>query len=471
MPIAIKNSIIDISLEETTKELAKNFSNYLIGGEVIFLYGEMGVGKTTFVKYLINQFQIKKKLQTTEVTSPTFNLLNEYETDDLIIKHYDLFRLKDKSEVKNLDLFDNNQNTITLIEWPELINKENFNKTIDLIFNYENELNNRSVKIDGLDWSFNMKLSKDFREIKGDASFRKFYRNTKKNSIIVLANREKIKNLLIYDSINKILIKNNIIAPQLLSQNYKKNYIEIQDLGKKTIYQIFSNYKKKQYPIFKKAINVLNKIQLVKDKKIKNFKNEFYLIKDYKNKILLDEANLFSYWYVPKKLDKKKINIFKTKFNREIKLLLSKLHFKNDTFVHRDFHVSNLIVNSKNQIGLIDNQDALIGNKAYDLASLIDDVRYKTSNSLKEKVYNYYLMTNKKINADKFKNDYDILSVLRNLKIIGIFMRLAERDKKRKYLKLIPYAWKMIDNRIGKNKDLVNLKLLLETNFPKFITK
>ena len=205
MPIAIKNSIIDISLEETTKELAKNFSNYLTGGEVIFLYGEMGVGKTTFLKYIINQFQIKKKLQTTEVTSPTFNLLNEYETDDLIIKHYDLFRLKDKSEVKNLDLFDINQNTITLIEWPELISKENFNKTIDLIFNYENELNNRSVKIDGLDWSFNMKLSKDFREIKGDASFRKFYRNTKKNSIIVLANREKIKNLLIYDSINKIL--------------------------------------------------------------------------------------------------------------------------------------------------------------------------------------------------------------------------------------------------------------------------
>ena len=80
-------------------------------------------------------------------------------------------------------------------------------------------------------------------------------------------------------------------------------------------------------------------------------------------------------------------------------------------------------------------------------------------------------MTNKKIDADKFKNDYDILSVLRNLKIIGIFMRLAERDKKRKYLKLIPYAWKMIDSRIGKNKDLVNLKLLLETNFPKFITK
>ena len=316
-----------------------------------------------------------------------------------------------------------------------------------------------------------MKLSKDFKKIKGDASFRKFYRNTKKNSIIVFADKEKIKNLLIYDSINKILIKNNIIAPRLLSQNYKKNYIEIQDLGNKTIFQIFSKYKKNKYLVFKKIINVLNKIQSVKDKKIRNFRNRFYLIKDYESKILSDEAKLFSYWYVPKKLDKKKINIFNDKFNKEIKLLLSKLNFKNDTFVHRDFHVSNLIINSKNQIGLIDNQDALIGNKAYDLASLIDDVRYKTSNSLKENVFKYYLKTNKKIDVDKFKNDFDILSVLRNLKIIGIFVRLAERDKKRKYLKLIPYAWKMIDSRMNKNKDLNNLKLLLASNFPKFITK
>ena len=151
MPIAIKNSIIDISSEETTKELAKELSNYLKGGEIIFLYGEMGVGKTTLVKYLINQFQIKKNLQTSEVTSPTFNLLNEYDVDDLSIKHYDFFRLKDKSELKNLDIFDNNKNAITLIEWPQLIDKEKLNKTIDLIFNYENELNNRSVKIVGLD--------------------------------------------------------------------------------------------------------------------------------------------------------------------------------------------------------------------------------------------------------------------------------------------------------------------------------
>ena len=110
----------------------------------------MGVGKTTFVRHLINQFQKNKKLHITEVTSPTFNLLNEYVINDLVIKHYDLFRLKDQSEITNLDLFENNQNTITLIEWPQLIIKNKSIKTIDLIFSYENELNNRSVKIDGL---------------------------------------------------------------------------------------------------------------------------------------------------------------------------------------------------------------------------------------------------------------------------------------------------------------------------------
>ena len=150
MPIAIKDSKIDISSEETTKELAKDLTHYLKGGEIIYLYGEMGVGKTTFVRYLINQFQKDKKLRITEVTSPTFNLLNEYDINDLVIKHYDLFRLKDKSEITNLDLFENNQNTITLIEWPQLISKNKSIKTIDLIFSYENELNNRSVKIDGL---------------------------------------------------------------------------------------------------------------------------------------------------------------------------------------------------------------------------------------------------------------------------------------------------------------------------------
>ena len=148
--------------------------------------------------------------------------------------------------------------------------------------------------------------------------------------------------------------------------------------------------------------------------------------------------------------------------------MLSKLDNKNITFVHRDFHVSNLMY-FKNQISLIDNQDALIGNKAYDLASLIDDVRLKTNKRLKKKIFDYYIKTNKKINLIKFKQDFEILSVLRNLKIIGIFTRLAYRDNKKKYIQLIPYAWEMIDYRLRQNKIFKDLKLLLKNNFPEFI--
>ena len=143
-----------------------------------------------------------------------------------------------------------------------------------------------------------------------------------------------------------------------------------------------------------------------------------------------------------------------------------KLRLKNNIFVHRDFHVSNLML-VDNRIGLIDSQDALIGNKAYDLVSLIDDVRFKSSSSFKEKIFNSYIKKNKKMDIKKFKNDFEILSVLRNLKIIGIFTRLAIRDRKKNYLKLIPYAWQLINMRIGQNQVFIDLKNLLSQNFKK----
>ena len=143
-----------------------------------------------------------------------------------------------------------------------------------------------------------------------------------------------------------------------------------------------------------------------------------------------------------------------------------KLKLKDNIFVHRDFHVSNLML-VNNQIGLIDSQDALIGNKAYDLASLIDDVRLETSKSFKEKIFNFYIKKQKKLDIKKFKNDFEILSVLRNLKIIGIFTRLALKDRKKKYLKLIPYTWHLVNMRIDQNQVFINLKNLLSQNFKK----
>ena len=310
-----------------------------------------------------------------------------------------------------------------------------------------------------------MKRFNKLKKLKGDASFRDFYRNKENNSILVISNKEKSKNLLIYDAINKIFIKNKILAPKLISQNYLNNYIEIQDFGNQTFFKILKNKNIKKYFVFKNIIKLLNKIQSIKDNQIKNFNNQLYRVQEYNNKILFNETKLFCDWYVPNRLTKSKRYKFNKKFKLEITNLLSKLNYKNDTFVHRDFHVSNLMYLNK-KIAVIDSQDALIGNRAYDLASLIDDVRLKTSNDLKEKVFKFYLKTNKKIILKKFKQDFEILSVLRNLKIIGIFTRLAVRDNKKKYLKLIPYAWQMINHRMKTQNNFKGLMLLFKNDFP-----
>ena len=109
----------------------------------------MGVGKTTFVRYLINKLQKNDNLPITEVTSPTFNLLNEYQLNKIIINHYDLFRIKSNEEIKDLNLFENSNNSITLIEWPEIIDKKPKN-LIELTFEYEEDHQSRSAQIKGL---------------------------------------------------------------------------------------------------------------------------------------------------------------------------------------------------------------------------------------------------------------------------------------------------------------------------------
>ena len=149
MPIATKSDFINLSSEKTTKELAKKISKKLKLGHVVFFVGEMGVGKTTFIRYLINNFQKQNRLKITEVTSPTFNLLNEYKIKKIKINHYDLFRVNSLDEIHNLGLFDDITNAITLIEWPQKIKPKPKN-LIELTIEYGNDYKKRILKIKGL---------------------------------------------------------------------------------------------------------------------------------------------------------------------------------------------------------------------------------------------------------------------------------------------------------------------------------
>ncbi len=310
----------------------------------------------------------------------------------------------------------------------------------------------------------------NLKKLSGDASFRSFYRkkNLNNSSVLVYCKKQKKSNLLIYDAINNLLINKNLLAPKLTNHNYYKNYIEIEDFGDLTIFQMFKKKNVKQLFYYKKILLLLKKIQKIKTKKIKTFLNSQYKIPNYSKEKLINETNLFLQWYLPKYIKGKRINIERKKISKIFKKLLESLIYNKKVFVHRDFHVSNIMITKKG-LGLIDNQDAVFGNVAYDLASLIDDVRFRTSNSLKDKIFNEFIKTNKKFDRYKFKNDFEILSVLRNFKIIGIFSRLSQRDKKHKYLKLIPYAWKLIENRINNNIKFNDLKIFIDKNFPKKI--
>ena len=149
MHIATNSEIIDISLEVKTAELAKNFSKILKKGDIVFFHGEIGVGKTTFIRHLVNCLQANNHLNQTEVTSPTFNLVNEYDVGVFIIQHYDLYRLKSSHETKNIGLLENQKEILTLIEWPEKIDNKIDNK-IDLFFEYGEDMNKRFLTIKGI---------------------------------------------------------------------------------------------------------------------------------------------------------------------------------------------------------------------------------------------------------------------------------------------------------------------------------
>jgi len=313
-------------------------------------------------------------------------------------------------------------------------------------------------------------MQSKIRPIAGDASFRKFYRLTlnKSSKVIALAEKEKYKNLIIYSTINKFLRDNGIFAPRVFMQDYEKGIMIMEDFGDLTFHKILLR-KRNKLVVYKKLVDLLIKIQKIKPKsKIKNINNRSYVMNKYSNKYLFKESDLFFDWYLPLLLSKKKALNIKIKSKKILSKMYNKLNLSNAYFVHRDYHVQNLMKVDK-KVGVIDSQDALIGNPAYDLVSLIDDVRIKTSTKLKNQIYSYYSKKTSKIhriNPQKFLEDFNILSVQRSLKIIGIFSRLFKRDKKNQYLKLIPYTWQLLKMRMN-SEIFLELKKILDSNIPK----
>lgn len=292
-------------------------------------------------------------------------------------------------------------------------------------------------------------LSKNFldnceiKKIAGDASFRSYYRifSDAKTFVLMFA-PPKFEDVEPFIKIDKFLNSHHLSAPKIIAQDQKEGFLLLEDFNDDTYGRVLAKNPSKQleFNLYRDACDCLIELHQIENPKD---------VAPYNAAVLFREVMLFVDWYLP--LQKKSISLKeKAQFKFLWFQLFDLLDKQNQVLVLRDYHADNLMILENRQnhqrVGLLDFQDALIGSKAYDLVSLLEDARRDVDEENRDKIFNYYL---EKTNSDKlsFTRDYEILSLQRNIKIVGIFSRLSMRDNKHNYLDLLPRVLDFVRNR------------------------
>lgn len=297
----------------------------------------------------------------------------------------------------------------------------------------------------------------EIKLIAGDASFRSYYRVPcgDKNLVLMFAppSHEDIKP---FEKIAKFLFENQFSAPQILHRDEENGFLLLEDFGDDTYGRVLKINAENEYPLYEKALDVLLELHKIKAPSD---------VAPYNNALLFREVMLFIDWYLPlknKKISQAQISTYKHLWFD----LFDLIDKENQVLVLRDYHADNLMILKDRQnykaVGLLDFQDAVVGAKAYDLVSLLEDARRDLDPKNAEKLLQYYL-DKSKLDKSSFMQDYEILSLQRNIKIIGIFARLSIRDGKNNYLDLMPRVLGFIENRLNSNnKNFSQIKNLLK---------
>ena len=282
--------------------------------------------------------------------------------------------------------------------------------------------------------------------LKGDASRRKFYRLSKgdKSVILIDANPLSGEEPAAYAAVTSYLKKNNVNVPEIFEQNVTQGFFIIEDFGDDLMNNVVRSEPAREETLYKEALEALSYIQSLPVQDVISADDFTYRIREYDVNRLISEARLFTDWYVPE-LTKRPISYAaRDEFIAILRgVLLPVVHTQNVT-VLRDYHADNLMV-SGDKLGIIDFQDAVLGNAAYDVVSLLQDARRKVSPDFEAKMLDYYCDHAKISNKDDFMRDYHILGAQRNIKILGIFVRLFVRDKKKNYLEFLPDVWAYLE--------------------------
>ncbi len=297
----------------------------------------------------------------------------------------------------------------------------------------------------------------EIKKIAGDASFRSYYRIfcSAQTFILMFAppTHEDIKPFV---KIDEFLVLNNFSAPKIFARDDTSGFLLLEDFGDDTYGRILKISPSKEFPLYAKACDALLELHQLKPPTD---------LANYNHALLFREVMLFVDWYLP--LQKKMMSLQEKALFKFLWFQIFDLIDKeNQTLVLRDYHADNLMFlpsrDGRKQVGLLDFQDAVIGSKAYDLVSLLEDARRDLDEGNRERLFEYYL---KKSNCDEavFTREYEIFSLQRNIKIIGIFARLSLRDGKNNYLTLLPRVLNLINQRLAsQSKIFFEIKNLLK---------
>ncbi len=472
---------ITLGNEDATKQLAVDVAMAINGGALIFLEGDLGAGKTTFARSLIRQLSREPEL---EVPSPTFSIVQPYELDHsaglVQILHVDLYRLSGSSQVEELGLYPLETGVIALVEWPQKGKGHLPSPDLEIRFETENEgqenearsaiLGGNPALLSAVRRSLLIRafLIKGWGEgverspLMGDASSRSYETVILHGEQRILMNAPRqpdgpvirdgkpysqiarlAEDISAFVGVDRILAACSVRVPELYHQSLGDGLLLLEDLGKGLIIT------SERQPIRERYLASAAMLAEFHQKRCENHinidENNRHTVPDYDREAMLIEVDLLAKWYAPRfkgaMLEEREYQRFVEIWNS----LIDRLQTSEKRLNLRDFHSPNIIWRDQEQgnrkVAVIDFQDAVMGPSAYDLASLAQDARIDIPGDLEEAIVSHYCSLRKPepdFDEAGFLADYAIMAALRATKILGIFVRLDERDGKPDYLKHLP---------------------------------
>lgn len=475
-------------------------------GDVVALRGDLGAGKTTFARVLLRVLLADEEA---EVPSPTFSLLQTYATARFPVFHFDLYRLGSGEEALELGLGEETTAGVALIEWPERAEQFLPADRIEIAITDDpaSDPSKRRIVIEGMGKSAarieRLAIIEAFLRdagwsdahilyLQGDASARRYARLVRggESAILMDAPRQpdgppirdgkpysRIANLAEdvrpYVAVAGELQKAGLSAPAIKAQDLEKGLLLSEDLGDDVFGASVLNGAD-QAELWKAAVDVLVQMRRYPVPAAMPLSDgSVHRLPPMDRAALQIEVELLIDWYWPAVMGSPASPEIRADYLARWNALFDQLLALPTGWVLRDFHSPNLMWlpqrSGVQRVGVLDFQDALEGNPAYDLVSLLQDARIDVPADIEQDLFRYYCTTaaasDPAFDETSFRFAYCLLGAQRNTKILGIFTRLARRDGKTQYLRHIPRIWRYLERDL-EHATLQPLKAWYDSHFP-----